>query len=405
MASEGDIQTMANQLATLHVETLSAMQTVGSAIQGVEAKLRNMNQEDEDHGASGPTKKKGMEFMSKCPKFERGKDRWIDFSTRFQMYRDMSDVSDDQAKIALWNAIVGRSSRLVIASMDPRQGTWSTMNFEQYLTSMGAKFIPASESQQMKSEYMSRIQGKDEDIQNYINEKYELFKLAYPGAQDMSDFYTDCNKGVLNRNVRTHLFHFEPRSVEEYGAKAVNIVQVERKLIEIGDSESNLEGLTPVTRTPMAGAYRKVEAMEVDHLYKRRQTEDAVEECDEEEDSEECECFALYEQGFRGPCYYCRRRGHMLRNCPRKSAGLPRVQNANQPPSRGGQSWSPRQRGAMVGSRGKPSGFRGQLNQGVKRPRVNNIEEGDTPEEELKAAEEYEAEDAEEISFLGEPTL
>jgi hypothetical protein len=404
MATEGDIRTMADQLATLHVETLTAMQAVGSAIKGLEANLKNRGQEDEEHGTSSSAKQKGMDFMNKCPKFERGKDRWVDFSMRFQMYRDMSDVSDEQAKIALWNAIVGRSSRLVIASMDPRQGTWATMNFEQYL-SMGSKFIPASKSQQMKSEYMSRIQGKDEDIRNYINEKYELFKLAYPGAQDMSDFYSNCNKGVLNHNVRMHLFHFETKSIKEYGAKAVNIVQVERKLIEIVDSESNMEGLTPVMRTPTAGAYRKVEPMEVDHLYRRRQAENAAEEFDEEEDDELCECFALHEQGFRGPCYYCRRRGHMLRNCPRKSAGLPRVQNANQPGSRGGQTWSPRQRGAMPSNRGKPSNSRGQFNQGVKRPRVNNIEEDEAAEEEFSAGDECEAENAEEISFLGEPTL
>jgi hypothetical protein len=48
--------------------------------------------------------------------------------------------------------------------------------------------------------------------------------------------------------------------------KAVNIVQVERKLKEIGASEANMEGLTPVTRTPVVGTYKKAEQMEVDHL-------------------------------------------------------------------------------------------------------------------------------------------
>ena len=44
-----------------------------------------------------------------------------------------------------------------------------------------------------------------------------------------------------------------------------------------------------------------------------------------ESDSEgECECAALYASGRGGPCYYCAREGHFLRNCPRKAAGLPR---------------------------------------------------------------------------------
>jgi hypothetical protein len=95
----------------------------------------------------------------------------------------------------------------------------------------------------------------------------------------------------------------------------------------------------------------------------------------------------------------------MLRNCTRKSAGLPRVQNPNQPGQRGGQTWSPRQRGAMAGNRGKPSNFRGQSNQGVKRPRINNIAEDEATEEELRAEEDCEADNGEEVSFLGEPTL
>ena len=36
----------------------------------------------------------------------------------------------------------------------------------------------------MEAEYRSRKQGKDEDIQNYINAKYELFQLAFPNAQE-----------------------------------------------------------------------------------------------------------------------------------------------------------------------------------------------------------------------------
>ena len=44
----------------------------------------------------------------------------------------------------------------------------------------------------------------------------------------------------------------------------------------------------------------------------------------EESDSEgECKCAALYASGRGGPCYYCAKEGHFLRNCQRKAAGLP----------------------------------------------------------------------------------
>ena len=45
----------------------------------------------------------------------------------------------------------------------------------------------------------------------------------------------------------------------------------------------------------------------------------------EESDSKgECECATLHASSRGGPCYYCAKEGHFLRNCTRKAAGLPR---------------------------------------------------------------------------------
>jgi hypothetical protein len=46
MATEGDLTMMVNQMATLHVETLNQMQTVGSALKGVEVNLKNLKPDD-----------------------------------------------------------------------------------------------------------------------------------------------------------------------------------------------------------------------------------------------------------------------------------------------------------------------------------------------------------------------
>ena len=80
----------------------------------------------------------------------------------------------------LYDAITGSSSRLVISSMSPELPTAQGMGFEEYLRRMGEKFIPAAESSQMEAEYRSRRQGKNKDVQNYINAKHELFQLAFP---------------------------------------------------------------------------------------------------------------------------------------------------------------------------------------------------------------------------------
>ena len=93
-------------------------------------------------------------------------------------------VTEEQAKWVLYNAIVGQSSRLVISSMNPELTAVQQMEFREYLRRMGEKITPSTESIQMEAEYRSRKQGKNEDVQNYINAKYELFQLAFPNAQE-----------------------------------------------------------------------------------------------------------------------------------------------------------------------------------------------------------------------------
>jgi len=334
--------------------------------------------------------KLALDMKTKCTTFERGRDRWFDFEQIIRMEFRRHRVPEDLAKEILWGAIVGKSSRIVIASMNPNQARYQAMTFDQYMAEMAGKFTPASESIQMKSEYKSRKQGKMEDVQNYINEKYELYKMAYPHANDadMSDFYIEATKGIANRYVRSNLWAFEATSVEQYSQKAVYWAQVERQRIAYGDSDSpSMDGLVSVTKTvnPQPGA----EAMEIDHLKA---------EGEEEDEAAECECMALHEQGFRGPCYYCQRRGHMLRNCPRKSAGLPKIRAANTGQGGMGRKWTPAAK--TQGWNKAKEGAQSQKKQPAQFKRVNQVEEEDSEGEGGTEAEAVDHE--EEVGFLGE---
>ena len=78
-----------------------------------------------------------------------------------------------------------------------------------------------------------------------------------------------------------------------------------------------MDGLIPVTRPIREDKPRaRIEAMEVDVMGLL---------LGEESDNEgECECAALYASRRGGPCYYCAKEGHFLRNGPCTAAGLPR---------------------------------------------------------------------------------
>ncbi len=217
-------------------------------------------------------------------------------------------------------AIKGQASRLVVASMNPDRDPYNGMTYAQYLQRMGEKFSPAAESMQMEAEYKARKQGKMEDVQNYINAKHELFQLARPNAlpRDTAEFYQDCTEGLINCYVRDQMFCYEAESVEAYGARAVRMVQVERRRVKIGDSDSrSMAGLVPVTRAVKNQedeAPRGVDPMEVDALYGPDDYYDDLEPG--------CECVALHEGGFQGPCFFCQKQG------PSPSTGPPTQQPA-----------------------------------------------------------------------------
>ena len=338
-----------------------------------------------------------QEFMKGCPVFERGKIRWSHFVKTFQELHLDYPAQDNVAKRALFRAIRGQAA-ILITSMAPSQGIYANMTLDEYLTAVGEKFAPASESEQMKGEYLRRRQGKLEDVQTYLNEKHELFKLTYPNAgerrEDLADFFDEATKGIANDNVRYSLWECRPDTIAAFVEKAIFLVSVERKRIEYGGSRagSSMDGLNPVSRV-MRPTMLMGEPMEIDHMQET------------DELGAECECAAIHERGIRGPCYFCQKQGHILRNCPRKSAGLPKIYPAKSQGRANPKGNYPRPQSTSQGAQGNNGRGNGRNRFGR---RVNNLDEeepgeeaGDEDEPEEGPAEE----EAEDVSFLEERYL
>ena len=82
------------------------------------------------------------------------------------------------------------------------------------------------------------------------------------------------------------MFCFDTNCVEAFGARAVNVVQIEQRRIRIGDSETNkMDGLIPVTRPIREDKPRThSEALEVDVM--------GPPPGEESDSDRECECTA-----------------------------------------------------------------------------------------------------------------
>ena len=139
-------------------------------------------------------------------------------------------MEDHQAKWGLFNAVEGAKSRLMISGMNPGRQAMRDLSFEEYLQQMGEKFLPAAESIQMKEEYLNRVQRAEEDVQSYVNKKNELFRAAFPQAnqKEWNECWMKTAEGLFNGYVRNQMMTSDPTNTEDFVRRAVRAVQAER---------------------------------------------------------------------------------------------------------------------------------------------------------------------------------
>ena len=71
------------------------------------------------------------------------------------------------------------------------------------------------------------------------------------------EFYRETTEGFVNKYVQDQMFGYNATTVETFGARAVKVVQIERRRIRNGDSDTQtMDGLVPVTR-PIREGQRK----------------------------------------------------------------------------------------------------------------------------------------------------
>ena len=236
-------------------------------------------------------------FWKKAPRFTLGSTSWTNFMKVFTIAA--CEVADDgERKKMLYACLQGEAQTLACQKMFPLDVDNQRLSFNDYTTKMRELFEPVAESENAKLEFTERQQLVGENPTFYYQKKLALFERAWPRAmRDMRYFYDEVTKGLTNELMKSQLWSFEPDSPDDYERRMkylAAVVQKRYRAREISEAqalgaETSIQGYACTNGPkPFVKQEPGVHAMA---------EETAV-------------------------CYYCRKRGHFARNCPRKSAGL-----------------------------------------------------------------------------------
>jgi hypothetical protein len=196
--------------------------------------------------------------------------------------------------------------------------------FVQYCDMIQEIFEPAAESESMKIDFRSRVQGPNEYPQLYYKDKKNMFYRAYPvGERDYKFFFGAIIDGLLNPHMKDKLRYFtpdkcsadtEPKFYQEL-LHTANVIRTKMMAKEISEAE----GLG-TQASAQSCSYQVVNPKEE---YNMRVFK-----------NEPVYAVPPRARPFKPPngdlpddrvCYYCGKKGHFIAQCTRKAGGLPPI--------------------------------------------------------------------------------
>jgi hypothetical protein len=254
--------------------------------------------------------------------------RWDDHWTNFKLKLYNNPVSDKYAKRELLSNMVMHSYQMASQDCDPEDESMRSKTLQEYEAILRDLFQPGAESDAMRMEYLERKQRPDEHHEQYVRDKYRLWKLAYAaGGRDWSDFFTTTTSGLFNPHARKHMRKYEVPVNPSLGPYAVALTQkgseLRRRYHEGELSYNDVIGMESHAH------YRQVAAATAGRRIKSEVNAMSGDVC------------ALGHSNPRRPwnakgnpnsqpqagsnpatCWACGSTGHMKRECPRAITGL-----------------------------------------------------------------------------------
>ena len=234
-----------------------------------------------------------------------GSINWQDYIVHFNLIAELNQWNDETKALELATNLRGPALS-VLSDLRPD----FRHDFRHLVSTLAARFDPENQTEIYKTQLKSRIRKKNETITELVQDVKRLVRMAYPTAP--LSFRDQITKDSFIESLNDHelewsVFQGRPKTVED----AVQLA-LEYEAFQQARGRRNRLPVRMQREEPMSRDVR-----EVPH-----QVAAIHQKIDEKP----------YKK--RGPCYYCKKDGHLKRDCRILQRDLEREKRRNAEPQR-----------------------------------------------------------------------
>ena len=252
--------------------------------------------------------KKGKIMTSKFT-FCTTTDIFENFAYEVIRFGQLNFLSDEEFKTKVFDSLTIKL-RLQMKSigLEPEGELARWLDPNRYLHAIFLALYPASASRAARLAYRDFKQSRVMLLEEYIENKHRLFKMAYQNhgnGLDHAEFFQECTNGFFNPGVRDHLRRFEFLTEDDKPL-------LERQVLLAASNIKQRLYCGEITTDDCGGVNTRFD----------QNIEQKLNQVSKPENNDENEGEGIHAlEMAKVECYNCRRKGHFSRNCrfPKKN--------------------------------------------------------------------------------------
>ena len=214
-----------------------------------------------------------------------GTNNWSDYIVHFEMISELNYWSNETKSLELATSLRG-TALSVLSDLRPEY----RYSYRHLVSALSARFAPENQTEIYKTQLKSRIRKKNESITELMQDIKRLARMSYPNApQDFRDQITTDSfiESLNDQEMEWAVFQGRPKNLED----AVRLA-LEYEAFQQARGRRNRVTVRMQREEPTY-------ANKVDNTHQKALTSDKTEK----------------KFNKKGPCYYCKKDGHIKSEC------------------------------------------------------------------------------------------